>query len=463
MATAKSMMDANRQKQRRAEDEEYLGSPSKEADLIQARLVIPGKQMLPAGLDEPGALDDIRKMYQAYITFMEPNVLDIQCKSISQLQQAVHAINWALHDMRRSVELPPVKFFVQQPAKASINDMVRVVIGCRPQFTSHLSMPSNNILALEKCLPKMSTDIASSADNLMALNKQLKMRVNFGCLNIRARNTKGRDEISYHEFVKLMDMYSIRGGASLRTRLPEAKEAEQLIWYLVDPERNICGGPEELMHGYEVTLAVQDQEIKAESMEPMGQRMQLSMVRAIRPEAWAHLNWIVAAPDRAYDWSLTVNAWENLDTPAGFNDLSKKLKIEVDQDWESILKIPKVDTRQLGDLQNQIRQIGVKSSVVIPYKLTPYVIEINITRAWQEGRMSDEPQVTWGIEFYASHWDESINHVCGGERRKDWGQGLKSIWPGDEPSLGLRFEEFLQTVLEVQSILEDAQSCLASQ
>lgn len=58
-----------------------------------------------------------------------------------------------------------------------------------------------------------------------------------------------------------------------------------------------------------------------------------------------------------------------------------------------------------------------------------------------------------GIEFYGRHWSEAINQVMPGERRKDWGEGLRHIWPGDDASLESRFLDFLQHVVQIQSAL----------
>lgn len=131
--------------------------------------------------------------------------------------------------------------------------------------------------------------------------------------------------------------------------------------------------------------------------------------------------------------------------------------------WGGILKVPNVNTSGLGDLQNEVGETRLKSSVLIPYKTTPYIIEVSVTKKWNKAQTREESETTWGVELYASHWDESINYVCGGERRKDWGQGLNQMWPGDEPGLEPRFGGFLQTILEVQALLEDVPSEEASE
>lgn len=458
MGTAKSMIDHGRQKARRAEDDEYLGPPPLGRDLILTRVVLPGKHMLPRGLDEPWALDDIRKAHKVYITHVQPNILDIHCESMPRMQQAVHALNWAIHDLRLSNEHPPVRFLLQEPTNSDVNDMVRVEIGSRPRFTSRSSTLVSNSSAMDKHLHRLVVDMPTSADTLMALNKNMKMRVNFGHLDVRSRNTQGRDEITHDEFVKLLNMYSVRGGASLGTKLPEATRAEEVMRYLVNPAQGICSSRQEITQSCEVTLVTKGLEIKTDAMDPMGKKMQLSMVRAMRSEAWGRLNWTVAAPDMQYDWNLRVDAWDNEEVPVEFKDLSQKLLLTVDsnQAGSDLIRIPRVSTHKLGNVRDSIGQLRLKSSAIIPYKNTPYVIEVNVTKVWKGTCMADTPEITWGVEFYAAHWDESIMHISGGDHRKDWGQGLKHMWPGDEPCLESRFGEFLGTILEIQALLDGA-------
>ncbi|KAK7416090.1 hypothetical protein QQX98_005418 [Neonectria punicea] len=429
---------------------------------LLTRLVLPGKHMLPSGLSDPGVLDDIRKGHKVYI-HIESNILDIRCDSMRRLQQALHAVNWAIHDMRLCNEHPPIHFLAQEPTSGDTNDMVRVEIGSRPRFVSQKPTLGSNHSAMDKHLHRLTTEMWSTADTLMALNKSMKMRVNFGHLDVRARNTRGRDEIPHDEFVRMLDMYSTRGGASLETKLPKATQAEHVIRYLIGPEQGVCNSLQEVTRACEVTLVVQGQEIKADAMEPVGKKMQLSMVRAMRPEVWGRMDWTVVAPDMQYDWNLRVDAWDDVDIPAAFKNLPQELLLTVNKNATGFLRIPYVDIVKLGDARGQIGQLKLKSSAIIPYKATPYVIEVSITKTWKEGNMKDNPDITWGIELHAVHWDESINHVRGGDHRKDWGQGLKHVWPGNEPDLEARFGEFLETILEIQALLDDAHSNMTSQ
>ncbi|KAM5356303.1 hypothetical protein ACJ41O_002949 [Fusarium nematophilum] len=454
MPTAKSIFQHREDKARQAEDEEYLGPPPPDRSLIQLSHVLPGEHLLPTGLDEPGALDSIRRTYKVYITRVKPNVFDIRCDSISRLQQALHAINWAIRDMRLSNEHSTVQFLVQKPTNALSIDMIRAGLSKRPHFISRSPHLVSNASAMDDHLQQLASTLSSSAEGLMALNKSLKLRVNFGHLSIEKRKKGSQDEIAYDDFVKLMSTYSIRGGASFETSLHDADKAEELLRYLVGPDALICNGPEGLRRSCEVTIASQGKEIQANADDIRGQRMQLSMVRACKPENWGRLNWTVSAPDMKYDWNFRVDAWDKVDVPVEFKDLAQKVWLVSNTTEDALLNVPSINTAKLATLKDQIGEIRVKSSATIPYKDTPYVLEVNVTKALRGVRAGANPVVTWGVELYAPHWDESANHISGG--RRDWGKGLENIWSDDGPDVKSRLGGFLRTILEVQAHLNRA-------
>lgn len=148
--------------------------------------------------------------------------------------------------------------------------------------------------------------------------------------------------------------------------------------------------------------------------------------------------------------------------PAGFSDLEKKLLL-VNQRTANgtgrLIQAPYLDTLKLGHLDNEISEVRLKSSVIISYLPTAYVIEVSTTRTWKGVRTSSQPEIGWGIEVYAVHWDESINYAGTGERRKDWGEELSIMWPEPESSsLKERFRKFMRHVLEIQALLEGVSS-----
>jgi hypothetical protein len=156
---------------------------------------------------------------------------------------------------------------------------------------------------------------------------------------------------------------------------------------------------------------------------------------------------------RQYDWNFRVDAWDKVDVPPEFKDLAKRILLNINPDDDALLPIPSVNTAKLASLGEKITQIRARSWVIIPFKESDYVLRIYITKSLKGPRTSEEPEVTWGIELYAPHWEESVNHASGG--RKDWGKGLENIWmEGDD--LKSRLGCFMRTILEVQALLNKA-------
>ncbi|RTE71245.1 hypothetical protein BHE90_014345 [Fusarium euwallaceae] len=423
--------------------------------------VIPGKHLLPPELDEPGALDDIRRQYGVYITRVKPNVLDLRCESIGRLQQALRAINWALRDMRLSNERASVRFLVQRPTNALIHDMITIELGKRPTFLCPSPSLVSNMSSMNDHIPHLASDMAISAEGLMAVSKSMTFRINFGHLIIGKKKKGSKDEVSIGDFTKLMDMHSARGGASFEPKLPNAEKAEKILQFLVEPEQHVCRALKDVERTCEFTIVTEDQEIKANANCNPGQNMKLAMVRATRPEAWGRLNWTVVAPDMKFDWNFRVDAWDKMDVPASFKDLSEKVCLTANVDKQSLLAVPTVNTARLAALEDEIKQIRVKSSARFPFKDSSYMLEISVTKAINGFRASGGPEVTWSVELYAPHWEESVNHMSGG--RKVWGEGLENIWTDEGHDLKSRLGGFCRVILEVQALLNRADASVASQ
>ncbi|KAF4974506.1 hypothetical protein FZEAL_8602 [Fusarium zealandicum] len=446
MPTAKSILQVREDHVRKAEDDEYQGSPPSDKNLTQ--------HLLPQGLDELETLNSIRRAHRVYITREKPNVLDIRCDSAYRLQQALQAINWAIRDMRLSNDHSTVRFLVQKPTNAIISDMIKAELGMRPHFVSRSPQSISNASAMNGHLQQLAAEITNSAESLMALNKTVGMRVNFGHLVIGKRKKGSQDEISHDDFVKLMDMYTVRGGGSFETKLQDASKAEKFLQFLVNSEQLACNDLGDVKKDCEVTVVAQGQEIKANAENMQGQRMQLSMVRTTKPETWGRLNWTVAAPDMQYDWSFRVDAWEKVDTPTGFKELAQKVWLVADANEDALFSVPHINTARLAMLDNEISQIRVKSSARVPYRETPYAIEVNVTKTLKGSHTRGEPEITWGVELYAPHWDESVNHASGG--RKNWGKKMENIWWDEGPDVKSRLGGFFGTILEVQALLNRA-------
>lgn len=174
--------------------------------------------MLPSGLDDPRAFDNIRREYRVYITRDVPNVLDIRCESMPRLQKALHAINWAIRNMRLSNDSTNISLLVQEPTNALVTDLIQAKLGTRAYFPSRSPQLLGNLTAMDRHLSQLTMEVNSSSEGLIALNKTLGLRVNFGHVVITKKKRGAQDEISYSDFVDLMRVYSKRGGAVFQTR-----------------------------------------------------------------------------------------------------------------------------------------------------------------------------------------------------------------------------------------------------
>ncbi|KAG8675455.1 hypothetical protein FPOAC1_001434 [Fusarium poae] len=436
---------------RQAENTEYLDRPPADKDLIQVTHVLPSKA-LPRGLEDSRVFNDIRRQYRVYITRDVPNILDIRCESMVRLQKALEAINWAIRDMRLSQGTPDVCFLSQKPNDAHINDMIRVGLGIRFSFHSRSPKRVSDATAMDHHLPQLASDVASLSEGLMALNKTMGLRVNFGLLVPMRRKKGTQEESTYADFVKLMQGYSRRGGAMFYSRLEDDGKPEQLIRFLVQPEEAICSDLNDMKRGCEVVVKADGLDIKAEGDYTSGKGVQLAMVRATRQEQSPLLNWMVAAPDMQYDWNFRIDAWDQVEVPPEFGDLAKKVSVSLNLDDDSFLPIPNVNTAKLASLGEQITEIYTRSWATVPFKESSYAIKIDVTKKLK-GLQDNEPEVTWGIELYAPHWEESVNYASGG--RKDWGKELENIWT-EGNDLKSRLGCFMRTILEVQALLNRA-------
>ena len=89
------------------------------------------------------------------------------------------------------------------------------------------------------------------------------------------------------------------------------------------------------------------------------------------------------------------------------------------------------------------------------------MLEISVTKTVNGFRAAGGPEVTWSVELYAPHWEESVNHMSGG--RKVWGEGLENIWTDEGHDLKSRLGGFCRVILEVQALLSRADASAASQ
>jgi hypothetical protein len=154
-----------------------------------------------------------------------------------------------------------------------------------------------------------------------------------------------------------------------------------------------------------------------------------------------------------------MDAWDQVEVPADFKDLANKVAITLKQSDDNYLPIPNVDTAKLASLREQITEICTRSWAIVPFKESSYAIKVDVTKALKGYCAAGEPEVTWGIELYAPHWEESVNYASGG--RKDWGKELENIWT-EGNDFKSRLGCFMRTILEVQALLSRADAGAAS-
>ncbi|OAQ91510.1 hypothetical protein VFPFJ_03250 [Purpureocillium lilacinum] len=458
MKTAKAEVDSQRQASVALANQEYLGHAPEDPSIIHASLVIPGNDMLPQGLEDPDALNDIRLRYKVWITRSQPNIFDIRGRDMRQLQEAVKELNWALHDMRLSSEALTIRFLAQKPSRDQDSAIVNVELNCRPIVKALSNTPRSVLTTALDLVDRLRTSLLPSADILRLLTTDLRMRVNFGHLQVRTRKKGLGRDMSYANFAEMIPQYSNRGGASLHTRMPAVAHAAKVLHKILDPIVGLHYPKEHAVSGRcTVALGLGDHELVADAKLPTKDKEQLSIPTLAKPEAWPRLNWTVAAPDMPLDWNFQV---DSLGYQAVVPDDLLKL-------MQSIVLIPNKADKGDGhslcpprllngqSAGGQIDRTTLKTSIIVPFRNTPFVIEVSITQQWQGMKTVSEADTWWGLEFYCRGWDEAINNVSPGERRKDWGPKLERIWPGIDQSLEERFTAFLEYIVEIQAALDD--------
>ncbi|RDA90528.1 hypothetical protein CP533_4144 [Ophiocordyceps camponoti-saundersi (nom. inval.)] len=461
MATAKSQMDAKRQTAQMAAQEEYLKLPPENLmnSLFEASLVIPGKHMLPRGLDTTTRFDDIRKRNKAWIIFSERNIIEARANNIKRLQNAMTEINWLMHDMRLSSENLITRFLVQKPADSSLELGASISVKLNSRPTSILNSPSLVSIALPLALDnfhKLRGILEMSIHILKALRNGLKIRVNFGRFEIRQRKRGVGDSMTYSSFEEMVAHYSKRGGAGIHTELLDVVNADKVVQHFLDPAIGLVNQSKGSMQKqHTVILKLQNRElisiVQAQSTLPT----QLSAARMRSREILPRLNWTVAAPDMQLDWNLQVDRCEPVGQfPATLRKVMEGISLfERGGDDESLpFQPPRVEvTPQPGS--GEVESTVLKTSVMLPFRNTKYVIEVSVSQTWSRMKTDSEPETRWGIEFYGLHWEETLEGISSHEQRDDWNEVMRSLWPSGEQNTEAGFLNFLEHVIEVQSAL----------
>ncbi|UNI15239.1 hypothetical protein JDV02_001791 [Purpureocillium takamizusanense] len=458
MKTAYAEMDSQRQASVATANQEYLGRAPKDPSLIHASLVIPGGNMLPQGLDDPEALNDIRAKHKVWIHRPKPNIFEICGRDIRQLQNAVKALNWKLHDMRLSSEALTTQFLAQKPSKEEHGVIVNVELDARPVVKALSDAPRSVLKTALDLSEQLRGSLLPSTDILRLMTTNLRMRVNFGRVQVRTRKKGLGNNMPYASFAEMVPQFSSRGGAGLQTRLRGVAHAATVLQRIVDPIVGLYHPREHsLSRRCTVMLEIGDHELMADAKLPAGEKTQLSIPTLVKPDARPRLNWTVVAPDMSLDWNFQVDSRESKATiPDSLLKLMQSIvlipdKTGVDDGYS--LCPPRLLAGHLGS--DRIDKTTLKTSIIVPFRGTPFDIEVSVTKQWQGLRTVSNAETWWGLEFYCRGWDEAINNVSPGQSRKDWGAELERIWPGADQSLEERFTAFLEYIVEIQSALDD--------
>lgn len=154
-----------------------------------------------------------------------------------------------------------------------------------------------------------------------------------------------------------------------------------------------------------------------------------------------------------------MEAWEEVEEVS--QDLLGLLK-KVSFQFEGVgstgltsIKFPRLQIDQPGQMGSSVAETRLQVTATVPYQESPWAVEISITRVWKGLNTTVEPEVHWGIQAYGVHWEDAINCVEVGGRRKDWGADLEFMWPGD--SLNEGFKNFVESIVMIQRGLDEVE------
>jgi hypothetical protein len=138
------------------------------------------------------------------------------------------------------------------------------------------------------------------------------------------------------------------------------------------------------------------------------------------------------------------------DMPARYVNYLENLRFDWTSDEElEAFSFPRPRSRRPSAVAGlRVFKTCVKSSLVIPLARRPYVLEISVTRQWDDA-LSVEPLTTWSIEMYCEHWEEAMNYM--GKDGRDWGPDFSNVWHQEARGQGLeqRLNDFILCILTV--------------
>ncbi len=154
---------------------------------------------------------------------------------------------------------------------------------------------------------------------------------------------------------------------------------------------------------------------------------------------------------RPVDWNLQIDSYEAIrDAPGSFKALLQEFRFLPGPDPS----LPRTYLRHIPTGIQEVQSVEVKSLSTLPFGKTPYEIQVAVTQRWSKLPITGDPdEITWGVSVRAVHWDEALNATYDGAKRKDWSEGLHTIWPG-EGDLGERLRDWVQCILVLQEAFD---------
>ncbi|KAG5980030.1 hypothetical protein E4U55_004463 [Claviceps digitariae] len=484
MPSAKAQVDQERQKIINEATEEYFGHPPQDEVLFElimtkATLVIPGKQMLIPELFDPACFDAVRRAHEVWVVQEKPNNIHIHSRTLSNLKEAFREINWVIHDIRTAQNHVSSLFVVQLPIEGE--RPITVELDCRPQASSRsgsqqlISVQTNFHIA-NGLMKELGASFISSTDALQSRpNEILQMRVEFGHVKIRRRKkitqeNGNANEMPYTEFAKMTSQYGKRGGADFEGKLEGSGLASNIIRHLLQPGTEFFHRHQNTTFHDTISIKLQSNTLEAE-IDRMSKGSAWTNIRLLKHDNWPPLKWTILAPDRKYDWCFRVDSGINLPISPPVSDLIKS--IIVNRDTHELLATTfdahELSTAATAFLQNPVNigiknpqrwtdkvdQILLKSTVSIPFRDTPYVMDISVHRLWEGVDTHAYPHQSWqSVGFHGIHWAAELGMVNKTGTRKDWGVHQRHVWRGSANTAEGQFEEFVSYVLEGLSALD---------
>ncbi|KAL7956325.1 hypothetical protein V8C34DRAFT_326327 [Trichoderma compactum] len=459
MPTAKAQVNDKRLEASVTTKQSYLGEPPIDRELIRARYVLASSwEVYPSAIEDPAILDDIRKQHHVWIARVrDAQAWDIYSESASGLQEAVHAFNQTVHDLRLQKELLATVLVVQQSSRVTEDARISVAPNSRPKVITPLSVSSDVKRTAAKLLQSLRPHLLNSTECAMSVDSELRMRVSFGQLKVFVKHKGMNNVLTYDEFMEAAKSFSIRGGIGLVDRLDELKLPNHIIKHILalEGDDGLQLDHKTIRRTYALTLGLQRKVVYLEGCENGSFDTSRARMGTAYPTKW--LNWVMATPDMGLDWGIRADAYDFESVPDGLDKLINELRLipATYEETGDFLKPGEVRVGQAREWKDKISETRLKTTFAVEVHNTPYILEISITQTWKGLKTGDKARMAWGIQLYGKHWDSAMNQVNPHSRRKDWGEGHKNVWVGTDPDLGRRFQSFLEVVLQLQQHVED--------